>query len=152
MVKQRGRRRSETLSIGEVLEHAGVGPTTGDGLVGGGSGVALPDDAGFEPEELPEGMIAVIGEDRLEALVDGASPTDSELAAWREARMEREMAGDPEQFDIWQVETGHGPPAYAVSWRGDDGRPIEYDGLYHDREEIRVMLVRRYGRFELWTD
>ena len=66
--------------------------------------------------------------------------------------MEREMSGDPEQFDIWQVATGHGPPAYVVSWRGDDGRPVEYDGLFENLDAIRAMLARRYGEYKLWTD
>jgi hypothetical protein len=100
------RMREEQLSVEEILEIAGVGDTTGCGLVGGGSGVKLPSDSEF----------------------------------------------DPEQFDIWEIAPSNAPPVYAISWRGDDGRPIEHDGLYHDREEIRVMLARRYGRFELWTD
>lgn len=141
--------RTEGLSVEETLALARVGPTSDDGMVGGGKGASAPDASDFDPDDLP----ATLSPERAAALADGDAPTAEELAAWRAYRLEQALEDeDAEQFDVWKLVPHHGTPVYAISWRDADGGAMAFDGFHATIADVRAALAARHDAFDLWLD
>jgi hypothetical protein len=117
--------------------------------VGGGGGAAAPAEADFDGEDLPSS----ISPERALALESGATPTDDEVTQWQLHRARRALNDEgADQFDIWKLVPRDGQPAYAITWRDCDGRPVKYGGWHNSVEEVRTALAAKYHAVEIWFD
>jgi hypothetical protein len=135
------------ISLEDTLEQAGAGPSTDDGLVGGGKAASAPDASDLDAEDLP----AAISPERAAELEEGDAPTEDEIAQLQAHRLERALDDEnADQFDVWKLVPKRGRPVYALTWRDWDGRPVTFDGLYESVGEVRTALGARYDAVEVW--
>lgn len=142
-------RGDDEITLQELLEICGVGPSHAHGLVGGGCcgrSAALFD---FDPHAIAE----LVSAERFTELLDGYDPTQEEYEHWLDVTAERDLRGENgPQFDVWKIERGDEPSRFAISWRDDRGRALTYEGLFDTVEQAFAFVRQKYRRVEIWTD